>query len=54
MNRTILNTLYLFLVLPKYGVRNEASYIIGTQSHGGDGGKRNVTEVPTAQRATEV
>ena len=26
----------------------------GTRSHGGDGGKRNVTEVPTAQRATEV
>ena len=29
-------------------------YIIGTRSHGGDGGKRNVTEVLTAQRATEV
>ena len=29
-------------------------YIIGTRSHGGNGGKRNVTEVPTAQRATEV
>ncbi len=43
-----------FLVLPKYGVLNLKSYIIGTQSHGEDGGKRNVTEVPTAQRATEV
>ena len=41
-------------VLPKYGVINSKSYIIGTRSHGGDGGKRNVTEVPTAQRATEV
>ena len=29
-------------------------HIIGTRSHGGDGGKRNITEVPTAQRATEV
>ena len=29
-------------------------YIIGTRSHGGDGAKRNVTEVPAAQRATEV
>ncbi len=35
------------MVLPKYGV-------IGTRSHGVDGGKRNVMEVPTAQRATEV
>ena len=29
-------------------------YIISTRSHGGNGGKRNVMEVPTAQRATEV
>ena len=43
-----------FWVLPKYGVLNLKSYIIGTQSHGVDGGKRNVTEVPTAQSATEV
>ena len=27
-----------FLVLPKYGVLNLKSYIIGTRSHGGDGG----------------
>ena len=42
------------MVLPKYGVINKKSYIIGTRSHGGDGGNANVTEVPTAQRATEV
>ena len=29
-------------------------HIIGTRRHGGDGGKGNITEVPTAQRATEV
>ena len=40
--------------LSKYGVKNLKSYIIGTRSHGGDGGKRNVKEVPTAQRTTEV
>jgi len=38
----------------KYGVKNLKSYIKGTRSHGEDGGKRNVKEVPTAQRATEV
>ena len=42
------------MVLPKYGVLNKKSYIIGTRSHGGDGGKRNITEVPTAQSATEM
>ena len=26
------------MVLPKYGVINKKSYIIGTRSHGGDGG----------------
>jgi len=35
-------------------VTNSKSYIIGTRSHGGDGGKRNVTQVPTTQRATKV
>ena len=29
-------------------------HIIGTRRNGGNGGKRNVTEVPTTQRATEV
>ena len=33
---------------------NEKAYIMGTRRHGVDGGKRNVSEVPTAQRATEV
>ena len=42
------------MFLPKYGVLNQKSYIIGTRSHGGDGCKRNITEVPTAQRATEM
>jgi len=27
---------------------------MGTRRHGGDGGKRNVTEVSTAHRATEM
>jgi len=27
---------------------------MGTRRHGEDGGKRNITEVPTAQRRTEV
>ena len=43
-----------FLALTTDGVISVKSYIKGTQSHGGDGGKRNVTEVPTAQRATEM
>ena len=36
------------MALPKYGAINKKAYVIGTRSHGGDGGKRNVTEVPTA------
>ena len=42
------------MALPKYGVINQKSYIKGTQRNGGDGGKGNFTEVPMAQRATEV
>ena len=30
---------------------NEKSYILDTQSYGGDGDKRNITEVPTAQKS---
>ena len=32
---------------------NLKAYIMGTRRHGGDGDKRNITEVPTAQRVTE-
>ena len=54
MNRTILDTLVIFFGSSERWSDKLESYIIGTQSHGGDGGKRNVTEVLTAQRATEV
>ena len=33
---------------------NYKSYIMGTRSYGVDGGKRNITEVSMAHRATEV
>ena len=33
------------MALPKYGVINQKSYIKGTQSHRGNGGKGNATEV---------
>ena len=46
-NRVIRDSSEIWLI-------NKKAYIIGTRSHGVDGGKRNITEVSTAQRATEV
>nr|WP_314829587.1 hypothetical protein [uncultured Prevotella sp.] len=38
--------------MPDYAAK--AIYIKSTRSHGGDGGKANITEVPMAQRAKEM